>query len=192
MHIRVHDSFGHIRDTIESAGTPHGSAYESRLMRHIHERSKESDEHAALIEALTGRDAVAVRLATEQNDSTGDMIRHDAGVLKLLANTCGGIYAQVAVCLIPWLGDECSIEGDDHSGMAWRDGVLVIDPIDGKGVHYQSDGSVVIHMDFPETVCAAAPGRTLGAVIEQQDAMAGRVIAGMESDDGATTIRLAA
>lgn len=193
MPFKIHDSFGHVRETIASAETAHGHAHENPLMRHLFERSKTSDEHTALTAALTGEDADAVLIATRQNESTGEMGRLDAGVLAMLADTCGGIDPQVAVALIPWLGDESSIEDeDDHSGLAWRDGGLIVDATGTGGIHCITDGSVRIFMDFPQTICAAAGGRTMGDLLELPAVIGGRVIESMESGDGETLVRLAA
>lgn len=192
MEIKFHDSFGHIRETVESAATPHGHAYESRLLRHLAQKANGSDVHEAVSSALTGADEIAVRLATEQNEATGAMAHHDPGILAMLAQVCGGVDPQVAVALLPWFGDESSIEGEDLSGLAWRDGALVLDPSDGQGLHYISDGRVLVWLEFPETVCTAAAGRRFGDVVGLPLPVGARIIAEMSCEGGETEIRLAA
>lgn len=133
-----------------------------------------------------------MRIATETNAKTEAMAAHDAGMLEMLARTCGGINPEVAVALIPWLGDESSIEGEDLSGVAWRDGHLVIDPSDGEGLHFHSDGTLRIWITMPQIACLAAKGRRFGDVVGLPLPAGDRIVAEMSHEDGETFVRLAA
>lgn len=195
MDVTIHDGFGHVAETIQSAATPHGHAHDNPVMRHIEMRSSltSMSAHDALLDALLGRDARAIEIAREFND-LGAPETYDADVLGALAKVCGGVDADVAVAIAPFLDEECSIEGEDGSGVAWREGRIDVQPVEphGGGEILRSDGCIFLGMEMSQTVAAAASGRTLGQVIELPCMPADRRVASIETGDGETLIRLAA
>ena len=194
MDVKLHDGYGHVADTVMSATTAHGHAHQDPLMRHIAGRSGERGEHGALLDALLGKDIKATVIA--RATAATAIGSHDAGVLALLADTCGGVDAHVAVALSPWLDDEASIEGGDGSGLAWRDGRLIVQPASCDGLILSSAGTITAHLGtpLPQTVLTALAGRTVGDLLDlpQAPAVAARRIATATDDDGETVLKLAA
>lgn len=195
MNITIHDAFGHVSEAIESASTPHGHAHDHPVMRHLALRAEVTSmtPHDVLIDALTGRDSEAVRLATDLNDRQPQNA-YDRDVIAALSRVCGGIDANVAVTLAPFLDNECSIEGDDGSGVAWNEERIDIQPVrpHGDGEILRSDGKVFLGMEMSHTVAAAASGRRLSEVIDLPCMPADRRIVSIDTGDGETMIHLAA
>ena len=193
MEVTIHDGFGHVAEAVQSAATPHGHAHDHPIMRHLAQRAELTSATAydVLLDALLGRDPTAKRLASDRNDETQGSHAYDKDVLAALAKVCGGVDVDVAVALAPFLDNECSIEGEDGSGVAWQEDRIDVQPA-GTGEILRSDGTIFLGMELSHTVAAAASGRTLGDVLELPCMPAGRRIASIDTGDGETMIHLAA
>lgn len=192
MEVTLHDGFGHVAEAVDSAATSHGHAHGNAVMRHLATRSQitSMSAHDALLDALLGRDPRATELAREINDA-GVVGTYDPDVIAALAKVCGGVDADVAVAIAPFLDDDCSIEGEDGSGVAWHAQRIDVQPAE-TGEILRSDGMVWLGMEISHTLAAGAGGRTLGEIVELPCMPAGRVVASIETGEGETLIRLAA
>lgn len=177
---------GRMKAAVKYGARPDGPMADDPLLSHL--RAVGDDIDRAILEAVLGRDPVATGMAKLANGDEACV--HDADVLDLVTSMWGGLDAEVVIRLA-FYRDDFSIEDADHWGVAWKSGVILVQPPAGHGIVLRTDGTATVYMDMPATICAAAAGRTLNDLLETDVMPASRLIAHATSADGQTDVAFA-